>query len=86
MDSVHLLTLWWRHHGDVSDENDLLECSLVKLVPAFYLLCLGHCMSHCQYVGKVAECNKILLLLLPVGFGDFFSVCVHSVNPSFVWY
>lgn len=68
-----MFTPWWRHHDDVADGTDLHL--LVKLIPDLCHLCLGHCMSHYQYLGKVVEYKKLLLLLLTVGFGDFFLFC-----------
>lgn len=82
-DFVYVFTPWWRYHHDVADGTDLLL--LVKLIPGFYPLCLGHCISNFPYVGTVAEYKISLLLLLTVGFGDLF-LFLHSANHSFPWY
>lgn len=79
-DFVYVFAPWWSYHHDGADGTDLLL--LVKLIPGFYPLCLGHCISHCQYVGTVAEYKISLLLLLTVGFGDFFFFCAFC-KPFF---
>lgn len=55
-DSVYVFTPWWSYHHNVSDGIDLHL--LVKLIHDCYPLCLGHCKSHYQYIGKVAEYKK----------------------------